>query len=191
MRARLLVPVLLLAASAFPARAANQLVNPNFTTEVTTGWTTSSWPVVWTGAEGATTPGAAQVTATSAGGSIGGGALTACTTAVAGTTYDFGARFKIDPTSTQTGGGRIRVTWRQGAGCTGGFTTDPNSADPTAAPGWQTLAVENVVAPAGTVSVQIELIQSISGAGTFQAFWDDVYFGPDPTPVELTGFTAE
>lgn len=190
MRARLLVLLLPLAA-ALPAGAANQLVNPNFATDVTTGWTSGFWPRAWTGSEGATGLGAAQITATSAGAAIGGGAMTQCTTAVAGTTYDFGARFKIDPASTQTGGGRIRVTWRQGASCTGTATTDPSNADSTAAAGWQSLTVDNVTAPAGTVSVQVELIQSVDGAGTFQAFWDDVYFGPDPTPVELTGFTAE
>ena len=191
MGARLLVPVLILVAFAAPAQAANQLVNPNFSTDVVFPWLTSAWPVVWTLAEGAGAPGAAQVTATSAGGSIGGGALTQCATATAGSVYDFGARFKIDPTSTQTGGGRLRVSWRGGANCTGSVVTDPNSVDPTAAAGWQTLAVNNVTAPAGTVSVEVELIQSINGAGTFQAFWDDVYFGTDPTPVELVGFTAE
>jgi hypothetical protein len=37
----------------------------------------------------------------------------------------------------------------------------------------------------------VELIQAVDAAGNFVAFWDDVYFGPHPTPVELVSFSAE
>lgn len=174
---------------ATPADAANQLTNPNFSANVA-GWSGGLWAPTWIGTDGNNAPGAARVAATSAGGSLGGGGLNQCTTATALATYDFGGAFKIDPTSTQTGGGRIRVVWWTGPGCTGTSTVADN-VDPTSAPGWQALAFNNTVAPAGTNSVRIEVIQSVSGAGTFAAFWDDIYFGPDPTPVTLERFDAE
>jgi hypothetical protein len=188
MRLRLFATAAVCLLVAAPAFAANQLTNPNFTSDVS-GWGTG-WVVTWTGAEGASAPGAAQATAT-ASGATGAEALTQCTTAVASGVYDFGAKFKIDPTSSQTGGGRLRVTWYSGAGCSGIGTTDLNWVDPTNVAGWQTLAVSGVTAPSGTVSVLVELIQSVDAAGTFQAFWDDVYFGTTPTAVAIETFDAE
>lgn len=182
-KARLL-PLTFLAL-AFPAFAANQIQNAQFTTDVTSGgWLAGLWGATWVGTEGNTAPGAARVDATSASGSIGAAGITQCTTAAPGT-YDFGGAFKIEPASTQTGGARLRVTWFNGPSCTGSPTIG-DSIDPTNAAGWQPLAVNNTTAPGGTVSVMIELIQSVDGAGTFTAYWDDIYFGPDPTALSVT-----
>ena len=170
-----------------PARAANQLTNPDFATDLS-GWLTATWPVVQTGSQGFTAPGAAQATATSPSGALGGVALRQCTTATAGTLYDFGGMFKIDPTSTTTGGASINVTWYSAPGCSTVISQDTVAA--SNAVGWQTLAT-SATAPAGTASALLDLVQSVDNTGTFQAFWDDIYIGPHPTPVELTGFAAE
>lgn len=176
---------------ACPAFAANQIQNAQFTTDTTTDWLSGFWGATWIGTEGDTALGAARVDATSASGSIGAAAISQCTTAAPGT-YDFGGAFKIEPTSTQTGGARLRVTWYTGPDCTGAGTIG-DSVDPATAVGWQPLVFNDTTAPAGTASVLIELIQSVSGAGTFTAYWDDIYFGTDPTtlPVTLQSFEVE
>lgn len=188
-KARLLPVALLVLAP--PVFAANQIQNAQFTTDVTTNWLSGLWGATWVGTEGDSALGAARVDATSAGGSIGAAGITQCTTAAPGT-YDFGGAFKIEPTSTQTGAARLRVTWFTGPDCSGTPTIGDN-VDPGTAAGWQPLAVNNTTAPAGTASAMIELIQSVSGAGTFSAYWDDIYFGPDPTtlPVTLQTFEVE
>jgi len=187
-KARLLpVALLVLAPTAF---AANQIQNPQFTADVTS-WLTGLWGATWVGTQGDTAAGAARVDATSASGSIGAAAISQCTTAAPGI-YDFGGAFKIEPASTQTGSARLRVTWYTGSSCTGTATIGDN-VDPGTAAGWQPLVFDNTTAPAGTASVLIELIQSVSGAGTFTAYWDDIYFGPDPTtlPVTLQRFEVD
>lgn len=182
------VTLLVLAPHAF---AANQIQNAQFTTDVTTDWLPGLWGATWVGTEGDSALGAARVDATSASGSIGAAGISQCTTAAPGT-YDFGGAFKIEPTSSQTGAARLRVTWYTGANCTGTATIGDN-VDPGSAAGWQPLSFNNTTAPAGTVSALIELIQSVSSAGTFSAYWDDIYFGPDPTtlPVTLQTFEVE
>jgi len=174
---------------ACPIWAANQLVNPNFAIDLS-GWTPEYWAISWTGSEGNLAPGALRAVATSAGGSIGAKAASQCTTAVDGVAYDFGGAFKIEPASTQTGGARLRVTWFSGPGCSGTPTIGGNS-DPVTTAGWQALAVDNEVAPAGTQSAMVELIQAVDDTGDFIAYWDDIYFGPDPTPVELRSLSIE
>ena len=177
---------------AIPGFAANQIVNAQFTTDVTTGWTPGLWGATWVGTEGDTALGAARVNATSGGGSIGAVGIEQCTTATAAGIYDFGGAFKIEPTSSQTGSARLRVTWYTGPSCTGTPTIGDN-IDPGSVAGWQALAVNNTTAPAGTASVLVELIQTVSGTGTFTAYWDDIYFGPDPTalPVRLQSFEVD
>lgn len=190
MRTRVLVFVgFAMVVGAGVSLAANQLVNPNFTTNIA-GWTVAGWPIDWIGTEGNAAPGALRAVATSSTGSVGMGVATQCTAATAGVAYDFGASFKIEPASTQTGGARLRVTYFTNSNCTGTLTSG-GSVDPTSVAGWQSVNVQNDVAPAGTQSAFVELIQSIAGPGTFTAYWDDVFFGPDPTPAELVSFAAE
>jgi len=186
---RTFAAVIVLVLVAFDLRAANQLVNPNFTTDLS-GWTPDYWAISWTGSEGNLGPGALRAVATSAGPPIGARAASQCTTAVDGIAYDFGGAFKIEPSSTQTGAARLRVTWFSGAACSGTPTIGGN-ADPTSVAGWQALAVEDEVAPAGTQSAMVELIQTVDGPGDFIAYWDDIFFGSDPTPVELQSLSIE
>ena len=122
-------------------------------------------------------PGTAKVTFNSEKSGHGSGALSQCVNIGENTRFDFGASVKQDEASTQSGGGRIRVNWNEKEDCMGRLKGDRHSADiDKEKKGWQTLEVRGLIAPSGTQSVQIELIQSIAGPGEYSVFWDDVYF---------------
>ena len=140
----------------------------------------SAWRVSskseWVGYAGHRYTGAIKVTSKSSSGSRGSGAFSQCVNIGAGTHFDVGASFKRADTSTQKGGGRLRVTWYEKDDCTGRAKTSNRSADPTDSKGWQQLQVKGLQAPPQSTSVKVELIQSIAGRGEFSAYWDDVYF---------------
>lgn len=131
---------------------------------------------VWVDYTGHTYTGAIKVTSKSTLGSIGSGAFSQCVNIGASSYFDVGASFKRADTSTQKGGGRLRVTWYEGDDCRGRAKTSNRSADPDDSKGWQTLQLKGLQAPPQSTSVKVELIQSIAGAGEFSAYWDDVYF---------------
>ena len=122
-------------------------------------------------------PGSAKVTFNSEKGSFGSGAMNQCVNVGENTKFDFGASVKRDEASTQSGGGRIRVSWNEKENCMGRVKADVHWADiDKERKGWQILEARGLIAPSGTQSVHIELIQSIAGPGTYSVFWDDVYF---------------
>ena len=121
--------------------------------------------------------GSAMVKFNSEKGSFGTGAMNQCVNIGENSIFDFGASVKQDEASTQSGGGRIRVGWNEKENCTGRVKSDVHWADiDKERKGWQTLEVRGLIAPSGTQSVNIELIQSIAGPGEYSVFWDDVYF---------------
>lgn len=134
-----------------------------------------AWRTKWS-SKGNTSPGSAKVTFESKKGGFGAGALDQCVNIGENTTFDYGASVKKDQASTQKGGGRIRVSWNDKENCSGRSKTDSKSADIKDVYGWQKLEVNNLIAPSGTHSVHLELIQSIAGSGRFSVYWDDVYF---------------
>jgi len=89
--------------------------------------------------------------------------------------FNYGASVKKDETSTQTGGGRIRVSWNEKENCSGRSKTDGHSADFKGISVWKNLEVNNLIVPSGTQRVLIELIQTIAGNGRFSVYWDDIY----------------
>ena len=56
---------------------------------------------------------------------------------------------------------------------------------------WQIISATNITAPAGMGSGLVSLLITTPGAGTSVAWYDDVYFGPNPIPVELMGLSVE
>lgn len=138
-------------------------------------WRTG-WKTEWVGYTGHSYTGAIKVIASSSKGSIGAGAFSQCVNIGASSHFDVGASFKRADTSTQKGGGRLRVTWYQEDDCRGRAKTSVRSADPDDSKGWQALHVDGLQAAAQSTSVKIELIQTIAGRGEFSAYWDDVYF---------------
>ncbi len=137
------------------------------------GW--HAWKAKWI-ARGDQSAGSAKVTFTSEKGSMGAGALDQCVNIGENTNFDFGASVKKDQRSTQNGGGRLRVSWNDKENCSGRSKTDTNWVDVKDVYGWQALEIKDLVAPAGTHSAHLELIQSIKGPGRFSMYWDDVYF---------------
>lgn len=137
------------------------------------GW--HGWKAKWS-VRGDQSTGSAKVTFTSNKGSMGAGALDQCVNIGENTIFDFGASVKKDQASTQDGGGRIRVSWNDKENCSGRSKTDTNWTDVKDVYGWQALEINDLLAPPGTHSAHLELIQSIKGSGRFSMYWDDVYF---------------
>lgn len=150
----------------------NYVINSGFNSNLE-GW--HAWRAKWS-ARGNQSTGSAKVTFTSKKGGLGAGALDQCVNIGENTIFDFGARVKIDPASTQQGGGRIRVSWNDKENCSGRSKTDTHWDDVRDVDGWQTLEINDLVAPQGTHSAHLELIQTIKGPGRFSMYWDDVYF---------------
>lgn len=137
-------------------------------------WRTG-WRAQWVGYTGHHGVGAIKVTASSTKSSIGKGAFNQCVNFGSSQRFAMGASFKRVETSTQKGGGRLRVTWYEKGDCRGRARTDRH-ADPEDISGWQALRVDNLQAEPGSVSARIEIIQTVLGPGEFSAYWDDVYF---------------
>jgi len=133
------------------------------------------WPTEWSGTQGDVSPGSAEVTANSLSHSIGRTAFSQCINLDDNKSYELGASFKRKQTSTQTGSGRLRVSWYQKQNCSGRVKTG-KSADPEDSSGWQKLRITDLTAPQLAKSASITVIQSIAGKGRFTAYWDDIYF---------------
>ena len=138
-------------------------------------WQNSS-KAVWSYRQGDAKHGSAKVTIESKEGSLGQGAFSQCINIGANTRFDLGASYKRDAAaSTQKGGGRLRVTWRENVNCNGRARTDSNSADPQDISGWQKLEIKDLIALGNAQSVTIEIIQSVLGPGKSIVYWDDIY----------------
>lgn len=149
----------------------NYVKNGGFTYDLA-GW--RGWKAKWS-YYGNRLPGSAKVTFESKK-TYGAGALDQCVNIGKNTLFELGASVKKDKKSTQSGGVRIRVSWNEKENCKGRIKGDNKVADIKDVVGWQQLEVNNLIAPVGTHSAHIELIQSIAGPGRFSVYWDDVYF---------------
>lgn len=150
----------------------NYLKNGDYNTDISS-WRGSraKWSFI-----GNKSPGSSKVTFESKKGGFGTSAMNQCVNIGENTKFNFGASVKKDETSSVDGGGRIRVTWNDKENCSGRSKTDVNWADIKNSKEWQNLNVNQLIAPSGSQSVLIELIQSIAGSGTFSVYWDDLYF---------------
>ena len=155
--------------------AESLLANSNFDKSVEPWRTRSSWSVEWTDAEGG---GSAKVTASSEKSSMGRLVLSQCINLAGSSVFELGGRFKQDERSTQAGGGRIRITWFDEQDCAGNGSIDPSFARPESLSGWQQLRVDTLTAPASARSTKVSINQSVEGAGSFTAYWDDIYLRP-------------
>ena len=155
--------------------AESLLVNGSFEETVEPWRTRSKWPVAWTNTEG---DGSVQVTATSEQKSMGRGVLSQCINLTGGQRFELGGRFKHDSRSTQTGGGRLRISWFDRQGCAGSGSIDTAFASPGDLSGWQTLRVGTLTAPALAQSALVSINQSVDGAGDYIGYWDDLYLRP-------------
>ena len=150
----------------------NYLKNGDFNTDITSwrGWK-AKWSYV-----GNKAPGSSRVTFESKKGGFGTGAMSQCVNIGENTKFAFGTSVKIDETSTQKGGGVIRISWNDKENCSGRSKAGRTRVKIKDIQGWQHLKSDYLIAPSGTHSVHLELIQTIAGSGEFSVFWDDVYF---------------
>lgn len=116
----------------------------------------------------------ARVTAISKGSSIGTDAFRQCINIGNGRRFEFGGSFKRGPRSTQSGGGRLRLTWYEKENCAGRYRAGA-SVDPNESIEWKHLIGKTESPPNGATSVSMEAIQGIAGPVKFIAYWDDIY----------------
>lgn len=153
----------------------NLLSNGDFQQDISS-WETG--PVAaWVNEEGDSERGAAHVTLASTEGSVSDYVLTQCVNFGTAKAFVLGVSFKQDTFSTQKGEARLRVAWFENANCKGrgkiGTWVNPKDK-----PDWQHLKLGELKAPPNSSSAYIEAIQSLSGPGSYGAYWDDFYFVP-------------
>jgi len=154
----------------------NLLVNAEFS-ETIDNWQ-PGWPTEWNGYHGARATGSAKVTASSILSSKGRVAFDQCVNLPGLKQFEAGISYTIGAGSSQSGGGRFRITWFDETDCAGKNATGSIHADidETAGSGWHQLELRNLEAPESAKSAGITVIQTISGAGDFIVYWDDAYF---------------
>ena len=167
-----LAAVFLLAAGA--ASADNVLVNGGFASDVS-GWTSppdafATW--VASDATGSPTSGSAQVTSIAGqGGTITG--LYQCVAAVPGTSYDFGARARVDAATGVTA--FVMLSFFSGAGCAGTELSRSSSDSPPIG-SWDLVGGKGATAPDGAASMRLLLaVQKAAAGGQATALFDDAY----------------
>ena len=129
----------------------------------------------WSASEGYNDKGAIRITLTSTSGSSGSGVFEQCVNIGNQRQFKMGVSFKADEQSTQTGGGRLRVSWYEEENWQGRHTTDGRHVDPQNSAGWQPLYVPQLDAPRNARSVSVDAIQTVDGKGQFSAYWDDMF----------------
>jgi len=109
--------------------------------------------------------------------SFGTGAFNQCVNLGDNTRFEFGANALVSPESTQTGGGRLRVTWYEHANCKGRYRAASKHTDiQQNQSGWQTLSVQSIERVSGSKSASVGVTRSINGQGQHIVFWDNMYF---------------
>ncbi len=130
----------------------------------------------WINSEGANTPGAARLAILSDKGGLGGHEFSQCINIGANKLFHAGAKVKVDPISTQKGGGIFRFSWYENVDCQGrsqaGFKEDRvENID-----GWQELYIDGIETPPGVQSAKVYITRGVNDSGLFAYFFDDVFF---------------
>lgn len=177
--------------AAAPALAQNQLANPGFDGDLS-GWTVYPHPaftVTYDASQGYSTPGALRIAETFSISNL----LVArqCLPVTPGQVLDFGGKYRFESGHASNVKGYVTVQWSADTSCAtmGSFGPVFLVAGDTSDV-WVPIRGDNITVPAGTHSAYfiVGIDMSIDeGAGWF----DDVFFGPDPLPVELLSFEIE
>jgi len=152
----------------------NYLKNPDFIDGLN-NWRHSG-DTQWVYSEGFKALGAARLGIFSKQGGYGADSFSQCVNIGAHKIFTLGATVKVDPTSTQKGGGIFRLNWYENLNCTGrsqaGFKEDRVDYKT----GWQQLNIESIEVPKNTHSASIYFTRGVRDSGLFAYFIDDVYF---------------
>jgi len=130
----------------------------------------------WTSSEGANAPGAVRIAIYSDKGGLGAHNISQCINIGANKLFRAGAKAKVDPKSTQQGGGIFRLSWYEDVDCQGrsqaGFKDDRvKNID-----GWQELSIDGLEVPPGAQSANVHITRGVNDSGLFAYFIDDVFF---------------
>jgi hypothetical protein len=113
---------------------------------------------------------------------LNGPGITQCISATAGQSYDFGTYVRI-PSGGPQGEVVVLLIFYTGANCTGTSTVTGELLT-AGAPfdTWELLSQESLVAPAGTVSAQVDVkpIKQVASAMAFATYYDMIYVSPSP-----------
>lgn len=130
----------------------------------------------WVQNEGVGAPGAIRLAIFSNRGGYGADTLTQCVNIGTNKVFQAGAQVKVDPQSTQKGGGIFRLNWHEKHNCKGrsqaGFKEDRVEY----IAGWQELSIDHIEVPLGVHSASIYMTRGVQDSGLFAFFIDDVYF---------------
>jgi hypothetical protein len=169
---------------AAPAIAATNLVtNPGFNTN-RTGWTDppSSGNITTTAwnrddARGSATSGSFAVTNSNPAGFIGSSGPSQCVPATGGARYDLGVKIELPGGQTGTGTAYAILNFAPTTNCT--FAGSSTFSPPVTIQGgrFTSIALRDVLAPAGTQSVLVTLIVFKDSGSSVTAQFDDVFLG--------------
>lgn len=153
---------------------ANYIKNSEFSKNLE-NWRYSG-DTVWASDVGAETDGAARLAIFSDRGGYGTHSFSQCINIGSPRVFTFGAKVKVDPVSTFEGGGIFRLIWYEGLNCRGrsqaGFKEDRVEYIDD----WQSIGVDEIIAPENALSTSIYLTRGIDDSGSFAYFVDDVFF---------------
>lgn len=181
-----------LVATAAAAAAQNQIVNPDFAVDIS-GWSvlaSTEYSVSHDPVMGASAPGSARVAIDSVG-PLNHLVFQQCVTVLPGSNYDFGARFRFASGAAPPPTAALVVQWFNDGACVAPGNGAQSSFSSNTPDVWQLLSATNVTAPAGVGSAYVSTLLMTSGPGTSLTWFDDIYFGLNPTPVELQSFLVE
>jgi hypothetical protein len=156
----------------------NYLLNPEFSKNL------DHWKyrgdTTWAGQEGEASDGSARLAIFSDSGGFGAYSFYQCVNLGSQSIFSFGAKVKVDPISTFEGGGILRLSWYEGINCGGrsqaGFKHDRVEY----VDDWQTIGVDEIIAPVNAASARVSFTRGINDSGTFAYFIDSVFFVANP-----------
>ncbi|MCG8671153.1 MAG: hypothetical protein MI867_17235 [Pseudomonadales bacterium] len=135
-----------------------------------------SGDTTWASDEGVDALGAARLAIFSDKGGYGAHNFSQCVNLGSPRVFAFGAHVKVDPTSTYEGGGILRLSWYEGLKCKGRSQSGFKQDRVEYVQGWQSIGVDQVVAPENAVSARVSFTRGINDSGNFAYFVDDVFF---------------
>jgi hypothetical protein len=180
------------AGATVPAAAQNLVVNPGFITDLS-GWTVlfnPAFTVTHDTSQSYNTPGSLKVTTPGPTG-LNYAVVRQCLPVAPGQVLDYGGVYRFESGHAANLKGWVAATWFTDAACTTGATPGPSSNTVNDIPDtWLQIHANNVVVPAGFNSAFFLVVIGIT-AGESVGWFDDVYFGPNPLPVELSTFEID
>lgn len=179
-----------------PLAAQNLIVDPHFDDSGLANWSGSGATFSWNALDATGTVGSGSLLVTNPGCGVNcvQGPFNSACLAVPGAlpTYNIGGKTWVPSGQAILGRAWVAVDWYTDASCTvsGGTFAGAQGVNTGPFDTWVTIAT-SVTPPAGTQSARVFIgPENNASPGSFQVYFDDVYFGIGITPVTLTRFAA-